>query len=87
MTVDKLMPVLRDAVCLALGSFGFVWQVTHGAELVLMVGCIVTLSGPVVMGAWALRGSTQASESSSPPPQPAPLRPSSSPSSSGVGEP
>jgi hypothetical protein len=83
----KLIPAIRDIVCLGLGSFGFIWQVTHGAELVLMTGCILVLGGPAVMAAWPLAGSTPASGSSPPsPPQPQP-RPSPSPSPPGAGEP
>lgn len=86
MRLDRLMPPLRDLVCLALGSYGFAYQVTHGADWVLMVGCIVMLSGPAVMATWALRGSTPASGSSPPSPEPPPSLPSPSPSPCGGGD-
>jgi hypothetical protein len=86
-TADKLIAIVRDVVCLALGTFGFIWQVTHGAELVLMTGCILVISGPAVMRAWA-QGRTPDSPSSPASPAPSPLPPSPSPSSYvGGGEP
>lgn len=74
--IEPLIPIARDLVCLGLGSFGFLWQVTHGADLTIMLGCILLLCGPAVMGAWSLgrRGGTattdgpSSSRSSSPPP-------------------
>lgn len=87
MTGEKFVPLARDLVCLALGAFGFAWQVTHQADAVLMTGCIVVLGGPAVIATWSLgrAGGSPTTEPSSPSP-PAPLSPlPSSPSSSAGG--
>ena len=85
MASEKVIPIVRDLVCLGLGSFGFVWQVTHGAEVVLMTGCILVLGGPALMGAWSRTrnggSDTTGSPSPSPPSSFSPLP--SSPSSPG----
>ena len=86
MSAEKHVPVARDITCLALGSFGFIWQVTHGAEIVLMTGCIIVLGGPAVMAAWSLGRSTPASGSSEPSPPQQSLPPSPSPSPPAAGE-
>jgi hypothetical protein len=88
MTAEKFIPLFRDLVCMAVGAYGFVWQVTHGADPTLMAGCIVTLGGPAVIATWSLArnggpGTTELSSSS--PGQPSPAPSSSPPSSPPAG--
>lgn len=90
MTLDKLIPPLRDLICLALGSYGFIWQVsTNSPDPTLMAGCIAVLGGPAVMAAVSL-GRQGGGPDTTGSPSPSPVLPSpsplSSPSSSAGGE-
>lgn len=86
MTVEKLVPILRDLVFLAAGTYVFVTEARAEARWGVMLLGMVFAAGPVAIQAYwgSPFGRTQAPGSSESPPPPS-LSPSPSPSPSPAG--
>jgi hypothetical protein len=80
--VEKLIPILRDLVFLAAGTYVFVQEARSDARWAVMVLGMVFAAGPVAIQAyWGSLGRSQVPGSSDSSP-PSSLSPSSSPSPS-----